>query len=182
MSHFSICVFVSRFTTISKASLTLFTTFTPFRCGIYSHPSRQNNLHKLPSVNNLAIIFLSHLQMKILKCTKVITSVVGFQEEVEALILFCHDDEDVYRSPFVLYLSEPSKITFRSVLWCEKSEEPENLSWHLSKCQTGHFYFSLSMLFGSRSNLIKTQVKGSETAIWIQGMFLLQSLKKWLEL
>lgn len=40
-----------------------------------------------------------------------ITSVVAFQEQVEALILFCHDG-DVYWSPFVLYLVEPSKITF----------------------------------------------------------------------
>lgn len=49
--------------------------------------------------------------MKTLECTKVITGVVAFQEGVEALILFCHDG-DVYWSPFVLYLVEPSKITF----------------------------------------------------------------------
>lgn len=86
---------MSRFTTISKASMTLFfTIFIPFRCGIYSYPSRQNNHHKLLSVNNLAIIFLSHLQMKTLECAEVILNIVGFQEEVEVLILFCHDDDD----------------------------------------------------------------------------------------
>lgn len=90
---------------LAKLQWFFFTPFTPFRCGIYSHPSRQYNHHKLPSVNNLAIIFLSHLQIKTLECTKVITSVVAFQEEVEALILFCHDG-DVYWSPFCTVFSE----------------------------------------------------------------------------
>lgn len=33
--------------------------------------------------------------MKSLECAEVIINIVGFQEEVEALILFCHDDDDV---------------------------------------------------------------------------------------